>query len=238
MTDVKISALTTAGTLDGTESLVIVQGGSTVKLAASQIGTLPNLYLPQWRAKGASRWRQIACTPFPTNISTAALSSGYQSFMPMDLGDSITFDQWGIVNGTIGVGGTTQTIGLAIYAADATTNLPSGSPLYSLDTKAPAINCKTGTANALNSSALSSSVTIPAGRYWLSTLELITGTPTTTATPAYLTGNDPRITYSGAFTFSSISTALIAGGVASFGAVPALNANSYFGRAVWLRQVA
>ncbi len=42
MAQVKISALTAAGALDGTELLPIVQGGTTVQVAASELDTLRN----------------------------------------------------------------------------------------------------------------------------------------------------------------------------------------------------
>ncbi len=79
MAQVKISALTTAGALDGTELLPIVQSGATVQVAASELDTL-------------REWHQLK-TPASASGSLAidlAGPAGYHVVLTEDV-TSLTF---------------------------------------------------------------------------------------------------------------------------------------------------
>lgn len=154
--------------------------------------------IPFWkRPNRAAAWLCASSYPFASTLAGVGVSAGTR-YMPFDQHQARTFDQWGLfvpVLGVLGTGGTAMTAKIGLYASDSDGQV-TGNPILSVET-APVVDLTSGggAASTLHSAAFASSITIPAGRYWISLSIASTtwGTSPTIAQIYYVTLTDPRV---------------------------------------------
>lgn len=152
MANEKISALTNASALDGTEEWHATQGGNSRAASAAQVSE----YVARLMHPGyiAGRWYPALETVAGTGL---AVATNVIRMYPFRIYHPITITQLGVNVTTLSAG---TNIGLAIYAHSTTTGNATGNPLASA-----AVSCAaTGAASA---TIAQTSVTLQPGIYWM-----------------------------------------------------------------------
>ncbi len=164
---------------DAGEAVVTIPG--TQQASGYPVTKIVGHWLPTWD---------------PGSLAATNVVNNRKSWLPLDLSEPLRFDRWGVYQTTLGVAGT-QTLGIALYVADPVTGLPSGSDILGIPAAAPPVNLTTnlsGTAAGwVNpSNVFATPITIPPGRYWLSTYVQASG-QTTIAALSYVNKWDARV---------------------------------------------
>jgi hypothetical protein len=154
MADTKISALSDAAALGGTEQIPGVQSAANVKLTPAQLATYALSVDPIHPGYVAGRWYFAE----PGQI-VAASAIGVNSirFMPFRIFKPVTITQLGARVTTLSAAGNFQ---LAIYANNSTTDRPTGNPLGATG------NMSTGTATNVAAVLAGGNITLQPGLYW------------------------------------------------------------------------
>ncbi|HEY1605630.1 MAG TPA: hypothetical protein VGF77_08515 [Allosphingosinicella sp.] len=156
MANSKISLLAAAGAMSDSDLFPIVQGGATKKGLLSALVTYlrTKITAPNAMPYSSGRYYLPDRSPNLPNAAGAVGVSGTLYMMPGSLRKAATIASFVANITTLAAGGNFQ---IAIYAADATTGLPTGAPLY---TSASASTAATGAIET------STGATLAAGDYW------------------------------------------------------------------------
>lgn len=149
MADKKISALSAATALAGIEVMPVVQGGSTVKATTDQIGALT---APPY---AVGRY-YMGTTPL-LSASPVAPGAGSLRAYPVFIRRRVTIVEIALRVSTAAAGN----VQVAVYAAHATSQMPTGSPVYS----SPSLS--TAATGAISATGLT--LTLAPGIYWIVT---------------------------------------------------------------------